>query len=118
MQAERFEQIALPHLESVYRAAVALCGRSDLAEDLTQMTFVRALERFHTLKQGKSCKAWLLHIVRNLWIDRLRHKRAAGTKVPMDENLEARPRETRKDEKDRLVGRGGFAGEFLGYARD
>ena len=38
---ERFEQIALPHLDSVYRAAVAVCRRSDEAEDLTQMTFAQ-----------------------------------------------------------------------------
>lgn len=94
--SKRFEYIALPHLESVYRAAVAVCGRPDLAEDLTQMTFVRALERFQTLKSGTSCKAWLLHIMRNLWIDRIRHERAAGTEVPMDEDLVATPRETKK----------------------
>ncbi len=91
----RFEHMVLPHLESVYRAAVAVCGRPDLAEDLTQTTFVRALERFDTLKSGTSCRAWLLHIMRNLWVDRLRHKRAAGTKIPMDENLEAPSRETK-----------------------
>jgi RNA polymerase sigma-70 factor (ECF subfamily) len=96
MQApEGFEHIALPHLDSVYRAATAVCGRSDQAEDLTQMTFVRALERFDTLKPGTNCKAWLLQIMRNLWIDRLRHKRASPNKIPIHENLLA-TRETRK----------------------
>jgi len=83
--AERFEQTALPHLDRVYRAAVALCQRSDEAEDLTQMTFLRALERFDTLQPGSNCKAWLFQILRNLWIDRLRHKKVTGTVVPIDE---------------------------------
>lgn len=84
---EYFEQAALPHLDSVYRTAVALCGRSVEAEDLTQATFVRALERFDTFRPGTTCRAWLLQILRNLWIDRLRHKKVAGTAVPLDETL-------------------------------
>ncbi len=84
---ERFEEMALPHLNSVYRAAVAICRRSDEAEDLTQMTFVKALEHFDTFQPGTNCKAWLLQIMRNLWIDQLRHKKVAGNVVPVDEDL-------------------------------
>jgi len=91
---ERFEQVALPHLDSVYRAAVAVCRRSDEAEDLTQMTFVKALERFDTLEPGTNCKAWLFQIMRNTWIDRLRHKKVAGTVVPIEEDLVATLPET------------------------
>jgi len=85
--SKRFEQIALPHLDSVYRAAVAVCGRSDEAEDLTQATFVKALERFHTLTPGTNCKAWLFQIMRNHWIDRLRRKKTRGQVVPIKEDL-------------------------------
>jgi len=84
---EGFEQIALPHLDSVYRAAVALCGRSDDAEDLTQATFARALERFHTFAVGTNCKAWLFQIMRNVRIDHFRHRKVAGNSVPLDEEL-------------------------------
>ena len=86
---EGFEQIALPHLDSVYRAAVAVCRRSDEAEDLTQMTFAKALERFDTLEPGTNCKAWLFQIMRNTWIDRLRHKKVAGNVVPIEEDMVA-----------------------------
>jgi len=91
---ECFEEIALPHLDSVYRAAVAVCGRSDDAEDLTQMTFVKALERFGTFQLGTNCKAWLLQIMRNTWIDRLRHRKRAGADVPIEEDVPAPPAET------------------------
>jgi RNA polymerase sigma-70 factor (ECF subfamily) len=87
----RFGETALPYLDSVYRAAVAVCRQSDEAEDLTQMTIVRALERFDTLQPGTDCKAWLLQILRNLWIDQLRHKKVAGNIVPLDEELLAPP---------------------------
>jgi RNA polymerase sigma-70 factor (ECF subfamily) len=91
---EGFEQIALPHLDNVYRAAVAVCRRRDEAEDLTQATFVKALERFNTLQPGTNCKAWLFQIMRNTWIDRLRHKKMAGHVVPIEEDLVATPAET------------------------
>lgn len=82
-----FEQIALPYLDSVYRAAVALCGRSDEAEDLTQATFVRALERFHTFEVGTNCKAWLFQIMRNIRIDQFRRNKVTGNTLPLDEDL-------------------------------
>lgn len=88
-QSQDFEQTALPHLDSVYRAAVALCGRRDEAEDLAQATFLKALERFDTFEPGTNCRAWLLQILRHIWIDKLRHKKVAGTPVPLDEALVA-----------------------------
>jgi RNA polymerase sigma-70 factor (ECF subfamily) len=88
-KAERFEQLALPNLDNVYRAAVALCGRSNEAEDLTQTTFMKALERFATFEPGTNCKAWLFQILRNTWIDQLRRKKVAGSVVPLDEELVA-----------------------------
>jgi len=87
---ERFEQLALPNLDNVYRAAVALCGRSNEADDLTQTTFVKALERFDTFEPGSNCKAWLFQILRNTWIDQLRHKKVVGRTVPLDEALVAK----------------------------
>ncbi|MCL5278351.1 MAG: sigma-70 family RNA polymerase sigma factor [Planctomycetes bacterium] len=84
---ERFEQIALPHLDSVYRAAVAVCRRTDEAEDLTQMTFLKAFERFDMFKPETNCSAWLLQIMRNLWIDRVRHRKVAGTAVSLEQEL-------------------------------
>ena len=85
--AQSFEQIALPHLDVVLRAAMALCGKKNDAEDLTQSTFVKALDKFDSFKVGTNCRAWLLQILRHQWIDRLRHQRVVGTEVPLDETL-------------------------------
>ncbi len=82
-----FETMALPHLKVVYRAAYALAGRADQAEDLAQATFLKALQAFGAFKPGTSCKAWLLRILRNTWIDRLRHRKVVGTVVPVEESL-------------------------------
>ncbi len=88
-RTETFEQVALPHLNAVYRAAVALCGRRQKADDLAQETFLRAFERFESFQSGTNCKAWLLQILRNIWIDQLRKKKTAGRVLPLEEEIVA-----------------------------
>jgi RNA polymerase sigma-70 factor (ECF subfamily) len=98
IDSERFEQVALPHLDAVLRTAVVLCGRREQAEDLTQTTFLRAIEHFDTFVPGTNCKAWLCRILRNIWIDRLRHSAVAGIAVPMDEANGVDVEDKRQDE--------------------
>ncbi len=86
---ETFEKVALPHLDAVYRAAVALCGRRQKADDLVQDTFLKAFERFESFQPGTNCKAWLLQILRNVWIDQLRRKKVAGQELPLEEQIVA-----------------------------
>ncbi len=82
-----FESSALIHLDAMYRAALALCGNRDTAEDIVQIAFLKAFKNFGSFKKGTNCKAWLMRILRNTWIDQLRRQRTAGTQVPLDENL-------------------------------
>jgi RNA polymerase sigma-70 factor (ECF subfamily) len=82
-----FEEIALPHLDLIYRAAVALCGRPGEAEDLVQETFLKAFESFASFEQGTNCKAWLAKILRNTWIDRFRHRMVAGPMMSLEEDF-------------------------------
>ena len=86
-----FENAAMVHLDAVYRVALALCGRPVEAEDLTQEAFAKAFERFGSFRPGTNCKAWLLRILRNTWIDQLRHKRIVGLQVPVNEAVLAEP---------------------------
>lgn len=88
-----FDAAAMPHLDSVFRTAVALCGgRRDQAEDLAQAAMLKALEQFASFALGTNCKAWLLQILRNHWIDQLRRRKLAGPAVELDEQqLAARP---------------------------
>jgi RNA polymerase sigma-70 factor (ECF subfamily) len=86
-----FENTATPHVDAVYRTAFALCGRGEKAEDLTQDTFAKALERFGSFRLGTNCKAWLLRILRNTWIDELRHMKVVGPQVAVDEAVLSAP---------------------------
>jgi RNA polymerase sigma-70 factor, ECF subfamily len=86
-----FESTVMPHLDSVFRGALAVSRNRQTAEDLTQTTMLKALERFESFREGSNCKAWLLRIMRNTWIDRLRHRKVVGPKLPVEEQLLAEP---------------------------
>ena len=77
----------MPHLNAVYRAAVALCGRVQDADDLVQVTLLKAFERFESFEAGTNCKAWLLRILRNTWIDQLRRQKLTGLVLPIEEDM-------------------------------
>ncbi len=82
---EQFEDIAIPELNRVYRAAVMLTRDRQQAEDLVQTTYLKALQRFSSFREGTNIKAWLMRILRNTWIDKLRHRKVVGTVLPLED---------------------------------
>ncbi|MCH7919818.1 MAG: sigma-70 family RNA polymerase sigma factor [Planctomycetes bacterium] len=87
---EDFEAIAMGHLAALQRAAVAICGRTGVADDMVQTTLLKAYERFDSFEEGTNCKAWLLCILRNSWVDYLRvQQRRSVKQVPLEEELVA-----------------------------
>lgn len=69
-----FEQAALPHLSHLYTAAYYFTKDQAETEDLVQETYLRAFRFFHKFRPGTNCRAWLLSILRNLFINRYREK--------------------------------------------
>lgn len=63
------------HVGTVYRYALRLAGRPDVAEDLTQETLWRAWRGRSRLRDARAVRLWLLRIASNLWTDHLRQKR-------------------------------------------
>jgi len=62
---QRFEAVALPHLDAVYTAALRLAGNPDDANDLLQDTILRAYRFFDQFDPDSNCRAWLLTILYN-----------------------------------------------------
>jgi RNA polymerase sigma-70 factor (ECF subfamily) len=82
-----FDNLAVPLLDSLYRVARTLSGNEHDAQDLVQVTYLKAVERFGTYQAGTNCKAWMMTIMRNTWIDQLRHRKVVGTTVSLEEDL-------------------------------
>lgn len=67
----------LPHLDAAYNFAHCLMRNDEDAEDAVQDAFLRAYQAFAGY-QGGSEKAWLMTIVRNACLTRLRRRLQAG----------------------------------------
>jgi RNA polymerase sigma-70 factor (ECF subfamily) len=61
--ADRFEAEAMPHLNSIFRAALRMVGDSARAEDVTQEVYLKAWQSFHRFQPGTNCHAWLFKIL-------------------------------------------------------
>lgn len=68
----RFETLLRPHYEVLYRTAFRLTRSVQDAEDLAQEVCVRAYPRLKELEKLDDPKAWLLCVMRRLFIDQTR----------------------------------------------
>lgn len=87
------------HIDRLYRAAWAMCGSPDEAEDLVQETFARVLARPRLLRGGDDL-AYLVQVLRNTLAGRRRASRRGPSTVsisdadePADTAAGARPEE-------------------------
>lgn len=67
-----FEQIYRRYSRAAYTLALRLCGRGDLAEDVVQEAFMKAIEKLGSYRGDAPFGAWLKRLVANCAIDRLR----------------------------------------------
>jgi RNA polymerase sigma-70 factor (ECF subfamily) len=70
--SSEFERTALVHLDALYQTALRLTRSRAEAEDVVQEAVLRALRNFHRFNPGTNCRAWLLTILRNVFLNRLR----------------------------------------------
>lgn len=73
-QRKEFEEIALVHIDSLYRTALYMTKDEQEAEDLTQETYLKAYRFFANFEPRTNCKAWLFKILQNNHINKCRNK--------------------------------------------
>ena len=103
VQKEEFERVALPQLSNLYTSALYLTKDKGEAEDLVQETFLRAFRFFNKFEPGTNCRAWLLSIMRNLFINRYQQKKREPEVVDwekMDQIYESIVEQGEKVEQD------------------
>ena len=69
---KQFYDLVWPQLPAVMRVAQILAGNAAEAEDLAQETMLKAFKAIDTFREGTDVKAWLMAILRNVRVDRLR----------------------------------------------
>jgi len=116
LNRDSFEQAAWPLRPSLYRAALRLARRHDLAEDLVQDTYLRAFRAFHTFEPGTNMRAWLFQILRHVFINRYRSEKTRGAEVEFVSD-EATPGEPNRSDPEAIV-MGSILSEELSRALD
>lgn len=70
--------------DGLYGYAMVLSRDRTEAEDLVQETCVRAVQAVESLRPDSNVKSWLFTILRNIWLNQLRQRRAAPKMVELD----------------------------------
>jgi RNA polymerase sigma-70 factor, ECF subfamily len=71
------------HLDRLFRAAWAMCGNPHDAEDLVQEAVTQVLARPRFLRHGDDL-GYLLRVLRNTHVSRIRRSKARPSEVPLD----------------------------------
>jgi RNA polymerase sigma-70 factor (ECF subfamily) len=75
------------HVDRLYRAAWALCGRREDAEDLVQETYAKVLARPRFIR-GDDDVAYLMRVLRNVFVSQYRSSRRRPVAAVLPEDLE------------------------------
>lgn len=81
-----FSQAALSHIDALYGYAMTLTRNSTEAEDLVQETYLRATSAANHPQLSDNLKAWLFVIMRNAWLNQVRHNQSGPRFVELEPN--------------------------------
>jgi RNA polymerase sigma-70 factor (ECF subfamily) len=80
-------ELALEYLDGLYGYAVTLTRNKAEAEDLVQETYLRAIRAFDRLRPESNVKSWLFTILRNVYLNQIRHQRSGPPIVDMEDQF-------------------------------
>lgn len=86
---DSFVEDLVAFLPNLRRFALSLCRRSDLADDLVQITAERAFAARDRFDPATRLETWLFRILRNAWIDHARRTRTQGVTIDIDDAPDA-----------------------------
>jgi RNA polymerase sigma-70 factor (ECF subfamily) len=84
-----FQAAAMPHMGSLYSAAMRMTHNAADAEDLVQETYLKAYRSYASFTAGTNLRAWLYRILTNTYINlyRAKQRRPEITEVEDIEDL-------------------------------
>ena len=70
-----FEEIYCKYYKSIYKYLVTITGKSNIAEEITQETFFKAMKRINTYDPNKKMLTWLCQIAKNTYFSEYKRHR-------------------------------------------
>jgi len=80
-----FEEKILEHIDSLYNLALRMTQNKQDAEDLVQEASLRAYRNFDKFMPGTNFKAWIMTILRNIYINQYRKRIKEPMKIEFEE---------------------------------
>ncbi|HTZ10166.1 MAG TPA: sigma-70 family RNA polymerase sigma factor [Acidimicrobiales bacterium] len=81
----RFTELAMPHMQALYTAALRMTRNPADAEDLVQETFLKAYRAFDRYEDGTNLRAWLYKILTNTFINSYRAAKRRPEKADVED---------------------------------
>ncbi|HTT87448.1 MAG TPA: sigma-70 family RNA polymerase sigma factor [Acidimicrobiales bacterium] len=81
----RFTELAMPHMQALYTAALRMTRNPADAEDLVQETFLKAYRAFDRYEDGTNLRAWLYKILTNTFINTYRAAKRRPEKADVED---------------------------------
>ncbi len=88
MKDIEFVELALCHIDQLYRLAYARLGNELDAEDVVQETYLRAYKSMSTFRRQSNIKTWLTRILFNVIADHFRKSKREISPLNLDESLD------------------------------
>ena len=82
---QSMEEIYQQYSNTVYKYLLCLSKNSEIAEDLTQETFVIAVKKIHQFRGNSKVSTWLCQIAKHLWYKELKKSKKTSTEELTDE---------------------------------
>jgi RNA polymerase sigma-70 factor, ECF subfamily len=79
-----FAPAAMEHIDALYGYAITLTHDPTEAEDLVQDTYLRAASAANRIDCDSNLKPWLFVIMRNAWLNQVRHKNSGPRFVDLE----------------------------------
>lgn len=84
---DSMEEIYQNHAKTIYGFLLARLQDADIAEELTQETFYRAVKKIKSFRGECSVSTWLCGIAKNVWLEYLKrqNKKLDMERIPVQE---------------------------------
>lgn len=92
-----FEKIYAEHFTDVYKYVLSLCHNEDMAQDVTQETFLKALKSINQFKGDCKLRVWLCHIAKNTYFSMYKKNKCLSE---LDEEIKMESFESKLIQKD------------------